>query len=470
MQKIVLIFSILLSVNWQYAQCYKQIAIGGDHAIAIGPNNELIGWGRNMFAIGSPIPFPESQPSPIVLNNTSNWVKIWAQGIMTFAVKDDNTMWAMGTNNFGALGIGQSGSTSTLMQVSTNANWVKLSSYNNHTIGIRADGTIWTWGSNQDGEVALGPGMPPQIYSPTQVGTANHWVDVATTTTASLAVRNDGTVWGAGVALGPLLGQGPDPTNVLRQANYSVGGSQQHSNIAKIKGGASFILAQKTDGTLVAWGANEFGELAMPLTYFGGSTPQSIGTDTWLDFAVGREHVLAIKTDGTLWAWGRNQYGQLGLGHTNNVNVPTQVGTANDWVQVQAGGIANSMGIKADGSVWVWGRNNYGQFGNGTTTQSTVPLQNTAICVQTLSTPTYTKPTLSIAPNPAKDYLQLNYTKTQDAHINIYDVQGRVVYQNTVKDFEGHITIPVHQWQKGLYMVHIQNNEGESITKKVLVH
>ena len=74
-----------------------------------------------------------------------------------------------------------------------------------------------------------------------------------------------------------------------------------------------------------------------------------------------------MTTDGRLFSWGSNQYGQLGNGTTTDSNVPTQVGTASNWVAIAAGTSA-SMGVQSDGSLWVWGRNDSGQLGLGNTT------------------------------------------------------------------------------------------------------
>ncbi|MDY7033888.1 MAG: hypothetical protein SVY10_18495, partial [Thermodesulfobacteriota bacterium] len=80
--------------------------------------------------------------------------------------------------------------------------------------------------------------------------------------------------------------------------------------------------------------------------------------------AAGYYHTVGIKADGSLWAWGRNNYGQLGDGTTAYKNTPTQIGTDTDWSYLAAGGY-HTVGIKADGSLWAWGRNNYSQLGDG---------------------------------------------------------------------------------------------------------
>lgn len=90
--------------------------------------------------------------------------------------------------------------------------------------------------------------------------------------------------------------------------------------------------------------------------------------------AAGWFHNVAAKTDGTVWSWGRNNFGQLGNGTTTQSNVPVQVSNLNSVLGV-AGGAYHSVAVKSDGTVWAWGYNGSGQLGNGTTTNSTTPVQ-----------------------------------------------------------------------------------------------
>ena len=94
---------------------------------------------------------------------------------------------------------------------------------------------------------------------------------------------------------------------------------------------------------------------------------------------------LAIKSDGTLWAWGKNSFGELGDNSTSNKSVPTQIGTDNNWLEVAAG-TDHSVAIKTNGTLWAWGRNTYGQVGDGTTIQRRTPTQiSTATDWQSIS-------------------------------------------------------------------------------------
>ena len=75
----------------------------------------------------------------------------------------------------------------------------------------------------------------------------------------------------------------------------------------------------------------------------------------------------------TLWAWGRNQYGQLGDGTTTQRTSPVKIGTST-WKAIAAG-YYHSLGILSDDTLWAWGNNSYGQLGDGTTTQRTPPVK-----------------------------------------------------------------------------------------------
>lgn len=74
------------------------------------------------------------------------------------------------------------------------------------------------------------------------------------------------------------------------------------------------------------------------------------------------------------WAWGRNEYGELGNGTNTSASTPVQV-TGFSTVAAIAGGTAHSLAVDGNGNAWAWGSNSYGQLGNGTSTNSNVPVQ-----------------------------------------------------------------------------------------------
>ena len=98
------------------------------------------------------------------------------------------------------------------------------------------------------------------------------------------------------------------------------------------------------------------------------STPVTTVTEV----AAGGLHSLASTGDGMLWAWGANNYGQLGDGTTTNRASPVAVGTG---FTAFGAGYYHSVGLRADGTLWAWGDNRYGQVGDGTTVQRNAPFQ-----------------------------------------------------------------------------------------------
>lgn len=108
------------------------------------------------------------------------------------------------------------------------------------------------------------------------------------------------------------------------------------------------------------------------------STPAPVGgLASVTATAAGAYHVLALRSDGTVWAWGENQYGQLGLGTSGSaVTTPTQIPGLTGVTAIASGPTAyHSLAIKGDGTLWAWGWNFDGQLGNGTTTNSATPVQ-----------------------------------------------------------------------------------------------
>ena len=160
------------------------------------------------------------------------------------------------------------------------------------------------------------------------------------------------------------------------------------TNINSINSSNNHSVALKNDGTVWAWGQNQYGQLGNNTTT-NSSIPVQVKDDTGNGFltdvkfvAAGTSHSLAVKNDGTVWAWGYNYYGQLGNNTTTNSYIPVQVKDAAGTgfliltdVKAVVAGNSHSLAVKNDGTAWAWGNNQYGQLGNNTTTNSFMPVQ-----------------------------------------------------------------------------------------------
>lgn len=239
-----------------------------------------------------------------------------------------------------------------------------------------ATGNLWGWGLNTSGQ--LGIGSLTHTSSPIQTTAYGHnWKQVASGNQFTHAIKSDGTLWGWG---GNLYGQLGDNSNTDRLDPV-----QNYANTiawSKVAAGGLTSCGIKVDGTLWSWGGSGgsgvFGNNTTTPSAI--SSPiQTTGTgNNWKECDVGYGFIIALKTDGTLWGWGDNTYGQLGDNTLDNKSIPTQIGTATTWSQISCGQYHVSA-IKTDGTLWCWGVNEFGQLGDETILNKNSPVQTKAV-------------------------------------------------------------------------------------------
>ena len=187
--------------------------------------------------------------------------------------------------------------------------------------------------------------------------------------TASPPISTGGTLWVWGYNSDGQLGDGT--TDNISSPLQIVTGS---SDWAIVSAGGDFSAAIKTDGTMWTWGANGYGQLGDGTIDYRSSPGTTIdGGTNWSKVGAGYGSLAGIKTDGTLWTWGRNNSGELGDGTLDARSSPGSVaGGGTNWDQVSVG--AQFMGaVKTDGTLWTWGLNQSGQLGDGNTDPRSSP-------------------------------------------------------------------------------------------------
>ena len=90
--------------------------------------------------------------------------------------------------------------------------------------------------------------------------------------------------------------------------------------------------------------------------------------------AAGRNHLVVLKEDGTVWTWGKNNYGQLGIGSYTISEIPQQVQTISNIVEIDAGE-NHTIARTESGDVYTWGSNSDGCLGIGSAARSNVPVK-----------------------------------------------------------------------------------------------
>jgi alpha-tubulin suppressor-like RCC1 family protein len=322
-------------------------------------------WGHNNAGqLGTLNILHRSSPVQTIAGGT-NWKKVSIGSQHMQAIKSDNTLWGWGLNVNGQLGVNNTTSRSSPIQVLGGGTWRKLSCGALHTTAIKTDGTLWSWGHGTYGQ--LGNNAATHRSSPVQVvGGGTNWKDVSGGDYHTLAIKNDGTLWAWGFNSEGQLGIND---NINRSSPVqTIGGT----NWKKVACGDYHTLAIKNDGTLWAWGYNSNGQLGDG-TFTHRSSPVQIGTgQNWNKIAAGRTHSFGMKTDGTLWSWGNNSNGELGLNVGTSFNLPQQI--PGKWKELcdmtrATGGAA----IRVDGTLWVWGHALY--IGDNTLVGKSSPVQ-----------------------------------------------------------------------------------------------
>ncbi len=432
------------------AQCWKTIANGYHHSIGIKSDGTLWTWGNNasgQLGDGTLV----DKRIPVQLGVDADWETVCAAGLGSFAVKTNGTLWAWGYNVNGTLGTGTTNSVLTPMQVGTDTNWKTITGSYYVTFGIKTDGTLWGWGINSYGQLGNGTTTPSLV--PVQIGLDTDWKSIAGNTDVTFGLKNDGKLYGWGKPDYGQFNSGSIPNVSLVPIRIGV-----DSDWNSIAAGEFHIMALKNTGTLWGWGSNFYGQVgAYPFQAQFSSPVKITDASNWVSVFAGFTDSFAIKSDGTLWAWGRNQFGELGGGVNYTIHFPMLIGTDTDW-QFITNGFRHTLGLKANGDLWAIGTNTFGMFGNGTLNNSFAPIA--VDCNPVLSTPeVLAKDDLKMYPNPVKGYFKLESDTTLDVlSVAVYNSLGQLV--KTDQSSGNHQTFDVSELNTGIYFLKIKTSLG----------
>lgn len=147
-------------------------------------------------------------------------------------------------------------------------------------------------------------------------------------------------------------------------------------NAVSVSVGFAHSLALLDDGTVMAWGSNHQGAIGQP---FPSVTEKCAPTEVLLTgcavaISAGRYFSMALLADGTIWCWGQDNYGQLvnGTSGPTYSSTPVQAGSFGNATAISAGGY-HALALLDDQTVLAWGRGNEGQIGNGSSTDQHSP-------------------------------------------------------------------------------------------------
>ena len=405
----------------------KEIAAGTNHSIMLAENGYVYSVGNDSNSqLGNGNSTNISTPT-YVRNTSGNLVSdakhVKAGGDSTYISRKKDTegksqgMYVIGYNNYGQLFTQNTTTQPYAKEVEKNLDILEIAPTQYSTaLIVDGEGNVYTVG--YDGQGQLGNGIyentknkicisniqvkvTSQIINYQNVGENSEKILAKTTIGFNLIKENiegstyefktldsevatvddQGTVTATGIGTTNIKVH-DTTTDSWNAVKVNVNGSENKAQ-PKVVGGNCHYAALKGNGTVWTWGYNGNGQLGLGDTNArteptqakaekileDGTKEEELITDA-IDIAASYNHTIILRADGTVWSTGYNQYGELGTGDTEERKIFTQVkgpngeGILENIVQITTG-YYTGYALTTNGEVYGWGSNRYGELGQG---------------------------------------------------------------------------------------------------------
>ena len=405
----------------------KEIAAGTNHSIMLAENGYVYSVGNDSNSqLGNGNSTNISTPT-YVRNTSENLVSdakhVKAGGDSTYISRKKDTegksqgMYVIGYNNYGQLFTQNTTTQPYAKEVEKNLDILEIAPTQYSTaLIVDGEGNVYTVG--YDGQGQLGNGIyentknkicisniqvkvTSQIINYQNVGENSEKILAKTTIGFNLIKENiegstyefktldsevatvddQGTVTATGIGTTNIKVH-DTTTDSWNAVKVNVNGSENKAQ-PKVVGGNCHYAALKGNGTVWTWGYNGNGQLGLGDTNArteptqakaekileDGTKEEELITDA-IDIAASYNHTIILRADGTVWSTGYNQYGELGTGDTEERKIFTQVkgpngeGILENIVQITTG-YYTGYALTTNGEVYGWGSNRYGELGQG---------------------------------------------------------------------------------------------------------
>jgi alpha-tubulin suppressor-like RCC1 family protein len=338
-------------------QATPAVSAGGGHSCGLTTDGDAYCWGYNgQGALGTGY-YSSSEPTPQLVIGGHTFQSVSARGFHTCGITTDGDAYCWGYDWWGQLGRGWHVLFDpTPRLVSGGHTFQTLSAGSYHTCGITTDGNAYCWGSNFYGK--LGTGSTTNRNPSPQLVIGGHdfqTIEAARDHTCGLTTDGKIYCWGRFIGATPLLVTGGHTFQSVSAGGHTCGVA--------------------TDGHAYCWGGNGYGQLGTGTV--GGVEPNPVavtGGHTFQILSAGWLHTCGVTTGGNAYCWGSSYHGQLGSPPSSPYTEPTpQLVTGGHTFRSVRAGRWHSCGVTTANDAFCWGRNNYGQVGDGTYTNQPSP-------------------------------------------------------------------------------------------------
>ncbi len=352
----------------------RQIDAGNHFNCATLTDGTLRCWGASTHGQLGEGTTAVVNPTPVAVPGLTGVLQVAAGAVHTCALLSGGTARCWGNNTWGYLGDGTTNASTAPVAVVGLTGARQLSANEGHTCAVLGDGTARCWGDNRDGE--LGDGTLTPRSSPVAVSGLTDARHVAAGRLHTCATRANGAVhcWGQNSSM--QLGDG---TTLARRTPVAVVSLDESDprGAGPVVAGEHHTCALRPDGTVRCWGAGAWGLLGDGVGFVSRIAPVTVvGLTGVVKLAAGAHHTCAVLSNGTVRCWGYNAEGQLGDGTSGSgaySATPVAVAGITDAVDLVAGE-SHTCAVLSNGTARCWGKNDFGQLGDGTTDDHPTPV------------------------------------------------------------------------------------------------
>ena len=352
------------------------VSAGSHHSVTLGRSGTIITWGDNQLGqLGAEI--TDFSVVDGVRGGTGfselmyGFESVSAGGAHTLVLHEQGDVYSFGNNERGQLGVESDEANANYPVYVISASLssdkvVAVSAGNAHSLVLTANGFVYAWGDNLSGQL-----LDSTITRASTPVLINGLTDISAISAGSsfnIALKRDKSLLGWGDNTYGQLG------NDNFQSIFSLNTIATSENISAISAGQSHVLALTETGKVLSWGRNNMNQLGHSTEDLN-SQPTLVrstsGVSTLsnvIQVAAGQSHSLALLENGTVMAWGSNQFGQLGVAVSAEVvEYPEFVINADNGAILQninyiAAGDSHSIAVNENGEIFSWGSNAKGQL------------------------------------------------------------------------------------------------------------
>ena len=414
------------------------ITAGGDHTVALDDEGKVYTGGYNR---GGQLGDGTTNDSevPICISDKENELKgkkiisISAGEGHTVAIDEEGKAYTWGFNYYGQLGDGTTTNSVLPICISDKENELKgkkiisISAGVVHTVAIDEEGKAYTWGDNDFGQLGDGTAIvaPIHIYSAEPICLTDKENELKRMKTVKVVTENTENTEVISLAeSGKIyIWEIGDETAIyaLPKCISDEDTELKGKRIVDISAGYGYAVALDEEGKVYTWGNNEYGQLgdgtttnsSLPICL--SNKENELKGKKIISISAGGGHTVAIDEEGKVYTWGFNYYGQLGDGTTTNSVLPICISNKENElkgkkiISISAGG-GHTVVLDEEGKVYTCGANYFGQWGDGTTTKSLLP-----ICISNKENELKGKKIISISAGGASTIII-----DEDGYMNIY--------------------------------------------------